>query len=95
MCILLLEVKVTFIKKKQHNTGTVTFSKDLFKYSLTILCTPLGMNTGLQDSFNLAWKLGLVLDGLAPESILETYEVERKVKKKKISFHPLGVTFAS
>ncbi|KAG0331283.1 hypothetical protein BG000_011044 [Podila horticola] len=37
-----------------------------------------GMNTGLQDSFNLAWKLGLVLDDLAPESILETYEVERK-----------------
>ncbi|KAG0028141.1 hypothetical protein BGZ81_004990 [Podila clonocystis] len=37
-----------------------------------------GMNTGLQDSYNLAWKLGLVLDGLAPESILETYEVERR-----------------
>jgi hypothetical protein len=31
----------------------------------------------------LAWKLGLVLDGMAPESILEAYEVERKVKKKK------------
>ncbi|KAF9210848.1 hypothetical protein BGZ59_008839 [Podila verticillata] len=37
-----------------------------------------GMNTGLQDSYNLTWKLGLVLDGLAPESILETYDVERK-----------------
>lgn len=41
----------------------------------------IGMNTGLQDSYNLAWKLGLVLDGLASESILETYEVERKVKE--------------
>ncbi|KAF9272083.1 hypothetical protein BGZ74_005426 [Mortierella antarctica] len=38
-----------------------------------------GMNTGLQDSYNSAWKLGLVLDGVAPESILETYGVERKV----------------
>ncbi|KAG0356886.1 hypothetical protein BG005_004150, partial [Podila minutissima] len=37
------------------------------------------VNTGLQDSDNLAWKLGLVLDGMAPESILETYKVERKL----------------
>ncbi|KAG0351746.1 hypothetical protein BG005_008759 [Podila minutissima] len=37
------------------------------------------MNTGLQDSYNLAWKLGLVFDSVAPESILETYKVERKV----------------
>ncbi|KAF9584336.1 hypothetical protein BGW38_006828 [Lunasporangiospora selenospora] len=33
----------------------------------------LGLNTGLQDSNNLAWKLGLVHYGLAPESILATY----------------------
>jgi len=35
------------------------------------------MNTGVQDSFNLGWKLALVAKGLAPESILETYEEER------------------
>ncbi|KAF9322217.1 hypothetical protein BG006_002453, partial [Podila minutissima] len=38
-----------------------------------------GMNTGMQDSHNLAWRLGLVLDSMALESILKTYKVKRKV----------------
>ncbi len=37
-----------------------------------------GMNTGLQDAFNLGFKLALVKKGLAPSSILETYEMERR-----------------
>ena len=37
-----------------------------------------GMNTGLQDIDNLAWKLALVLRGVASPSLLDTYEVERK-----------------
>ncbi|KAJ7672692.1 FAD binding domain-containing protein [Mycena rosella] len=36
-----------------------------------------GLNTGIQDSFNLAWKLALVQRHLAPESLLETYTEER------------------
>ena len=36
-----------------------------------------GMNTGLQDAYNLAWKLDLVTKGLADESLLATYEEER------------------
>ncbi|CAA7261872.1 unnamed protein product [Cyclocybe aegerita] len=36
-----------------------------------------GMNTGIQDSFNLGWKLALVLKGLAPPSLLDTYNDER------------------
>ena len=36
-----------------------------------------GMNTGIQDSGNLAWKLHAVLSGLAPEGLLDTYHVER------------------
>ncbi|KAJ7760490.1 FAD binding domain-containing protein [Mycena metata] len=36
-----------------------------------------GMNTGIQDSFNLGWKLALVQRGLAPESLLRTYTEER------------------
>jgi 2-polyprenyl-6-methoxyphenol hydroxylase-like FAD-dependent oxidoreductase len=36
-----------------------------------------GMNNGLQDAFNLAWKLAMVLNGEAPESLLETYNLER------------------
>jgi 2-polyprenyl-6-methoxyphenol hydroxylase-like FAD-dependent oxidoreductase len=36
-----------------------------------------GMNTGIQDMVNLAWKLALVLKGQAPPALLETYEQER------------------
>jgi 2-polyprenyl-6-methoxyphenol hydroxylase-like FAD-dependent oxidoreductase len=36
-----------------------------------------GMNTGVQDSYNLGWKLALVLTGNAPEELLDTYEAER------------------
>jgi 2-polyprenyl-6-methoxyphenol hydroxylase-like FAD-dependent oxidoreductase len=36
-----------------------------------------GMNTGLQDAHNLAWKLALVQTGSAPDSLLDTYESER------------------
>jgi len=37
-----------------------------------------GMNTGIQDAYNLAWKLALVLDGAAPETLLDSYEAERR-----------------
>ena len=36
-----------------------------------------GMNTGLQDSYNLAWKLELVLKGAADPNLLESYNAER------------------
>ncbi|KAK2971046.1 hypothetical protein RJ640_030796 [Escallonia rubra] len=36
-----------------------------------------GMNTGIQDVHNLAWKLASVVKGIAPTSILSTYEMER------------------
>lgn len=36
-----------------------------------------GMNTGLQDAANLAWKLALVLNKRSHEEILETYHSER------------------
>lgn len=38
-----------------------------------------GMNVSMQDGFNLGWKLGHVLDGRAPESLLATYTAERQV----------------
>lgn len=37
-----------------------------------------GMNTGLQDAANLAWKLALVLREQAPERLLDSYEAERR-----------------
>jgi 2-polyprenyl-6-methoxyphenol hydroxylase-like FAD-dependent oxidoreductase len=40
-----------------------------------------GMNTGLQDSANLSWKLAAVLKGEADDTLLDTYHGER---------HPVG-----
>jgi 3-(3-hydroxy-phenyl)propionate hydroxylase len=36
-----------------------------------------GANSGLQDADNLIWKLKLVIEGLAPENLLESYDRER------------------
>jgi|SRR5882757_194239 len=41
-----------------------------------------GMNTGIQDAYNLAWKLALVVRGIAEEPMLDSYHAER---------HPIGV----
>ncbi|MFF0260369.1 FAD-dependent monooxygenase [Streptomyces microflavus] len=40
-----------------------------------------GMNTSIQDSVNLGWKLAAVVRGRAPETLLDTYHAER---------HPVG-----
>lgn len=37
-----------------------------------------GMNTGIQDAHNLAWKLARVVQNKAPDSLLDTYGAERK-----------------
>ncbi|VVD29781.1 FAD-dependent monooxygenase [Paraburkholderia dioscoreae] len=36
-----------------------------------------GMNTGIQEAFNLGWKLARVLKGAAPDRLLDTYHLER------------------
>lgn len=38
----------------------------------------LGMNSGIGDAHNLCWKLAAVLRGVAPDSLIETYEEERR-----------------
>jgi 2,4-dichlorophenol 6-monooxygenase len=38
----------------------------------------LGLNTGVQDAHNLAWKLGAIASGWAPECLLDSYEAERR-----------------
>jgi 2-polyprenyl-6-methoxyphenol hydroxylase-like FAD-dependent oxidoreductase len=42
-----------------------------------------GMNTGIQDAYNLAWKLALVING-APETLLDSYEAERLPVGRKV-----------
>jgi 2-polyprenyl-6-methoxyphenol hydroxylase-like FAD-dependent oxidoreductase len=45
------------------------------------LCSPgegHGMNCGVQDAFNLGWKLALVHQGAAHDTLLDSYEIERR-----------------
>jgi 2-polyprenyl-6-methoxyphenol hydroxylase-like FAD-dependent oxidoreductase len=37
-----------------------------------------GMNTGIQDAWNLGWKLALVARGVAAEALLDSYDAERR-----------------
>jgi 2-polyprenyl-6-methoxyphenol hydroxylase-like FAD-dependent oxidoreductase len=46
-----------------------------------------GLNTSLQDSYNLGWKLAAVLRG-APQALLDSYEEERR----PIAAHALGLS---
>jgi FAD binding domain len=42
------------------------------------------MNTGLQDAYNLAWKLALVIQGKAKEELLDSYQDERLPVARKL-----------
>lgn len=44
----------------------------------------LGSNTSIQDAYNLAWKLALVLKGQAAPELLQTYDAERAPIAKQI-----------
>ncbi|GKZ36600.1 hypothetical protein AbraIFM66950_007753 [Aspergillus brasiliensis] len=44
----------------------------------------MGGNTGIQDAYNLAWKLAYVLKGLADVSLLKTYTIERQPAAESI-----------
>ncbi|WP_299775071.1 FAD-dependent monooxygenase [uncultured Tateyamaria sp.] len=44
----------------------------------------LGSNTSIQDSFNLCWKIAMVLKGQADPSLLDTYTTERAPVAKQI-----------
>ena len=60
----------------QYRSGSVFLAGDAAH-----LCSPSqghGMNCGLQDAFNLAWKLALVHHGIADAALLDTYEAERR-----------------
>src|SRR5215469_2165821 len=63
-------------KVKQYAQGRILLAGDAAH-----IHSPLGaqgMNTGMQDAFNLAWKLALVASHRAPESLLASYQAERE-----------------
>ena len=43
-----------------------------------------GMNTGMQDAFNLCWKLAMVIKGDAGEALLDSYNTERHLVGKRV-----------
>lgn len=43
-----------------------------------------GMNTGIQDAYNLAWKLALVVKGIASERLLDSYNEERVANAERL-----------
>lgn len=49
----------------------------------------LGLNGGVQDARNLCWKLAAVLRGRAPDSLLDSYEVERRPTAAYYAAHAL------
>ena len=44
-----------------------------------------GMCAGVRDVANLCWKLGAVLRGSLPESVLDTYQAERQPHVKEVT----------
>jgi len=51
-----------------------------------------GMNTGIGDAENLAWKLALVITGRADESLIDTYEAERRPIAEDVLESTTGLT---
>jgi 2-polyprenyl-6-methoxyphenol hydroxylase-like FAD-dependent oxidoreductase len=52
------------------------------------VCSPFqghGMNSGIQDAFNLAWKLALVCQGHCTSGLLDSYEAERRPAAERIT----------
>jgi 3-(3-hydroxy-phenyl)propionate hydroxylase len=43
-----------------------------------------GMNTGIQEALNLGWKLARVLEGAAPDRLLDTYHMERHPIEREV-----------
>ena len=46
-----------------------------------------GLNLGMQDAVNLGWKLAGVVNGWAPDSLLDTYESERYPVGERVMMH--------
>ena len=52
-----------------------------------------GMNTGIQDAWNLAWKLALAVRGVAAPGLLDSYETERRPEGEEIVGRAVRLAF--
>lgn len=49
-----------------------------------------GLNLGMQDVFNLGWKLAAVVNGAAPDALLDTYQAERYPVGERVMMHSMS-----
>jgi 2-polyprenyl-6-methoxyphenol hydroxylase-like FAD-dependent oxidoreductase len=49
-----------------------------------------GLNLGLQDTINLAWKMAGAIHGWAPKELLDTYESERRPVAQRVAMHTMA-----
>jgi 2-polyprenyl-6-methoxyphenol hydroxylase-like FAD-dependent oxidoreductase len=49
-----------------------------------------GLNLGLQDAINLAWKLAAEVHGWAPAGLLDTYGAERRPAAERVTMHTMA-----
>ncbi len=52
-----------------------------------------GMNTGIQDAWNLGWKLALAVRGIAAPGLLDSYEAERRPAGKAVVDRAVALAF--
>ncbi len=82
----------------QMRDGRVFFGGDAAH--LNIPTGGFGFNTGMQEIHNLAWKLAYVIQGLAPDSLLDSYDEERRdiavynIERSRENAHNIRLTGA-
>jgi 2-polyprenyl-6-methoxyphenol hydroxylase-like FAD-dependent oxidoreductase len=90
-----VQVPVDFLEEywfstyKVHSRMVETFSKGrcFVAGDAAHIHTPAGgqgMNTGIQDAYNLGWKLAFVINGKASGKLLDTYNEERRANAKRL-----------
>lgn len=52
-----------------------------------------GMNTGIQDAWNLAWKLALAVRGVAAPGLLDSYQIERRPQGEEVVGRAVRLAF--
>ncbi|NMG09443.1 pentachlorophenol monooxygenase [Brasilonema sp. UFV-L1] len=86
-------IEITYVRwfstYKVHTRHAETFSigRCFLAGDAAHIHTPAGgqgMNTGIQDAYNLAWKIAFVLRGYAEDSLLDTYNEERLANAKRL-----------
>lgn len=68
--------RINRVVAKEHQRGRAFLAGDAAHRHAP--ANGLGTNTSIQDSYNLAWKLAMVVNGKADASLLETYNAERQ-----------------